>query len=109
MIDVTVTVILKGAGLLGDADTARNDALAAIEAELKQGVATFAGTEITPEAVTGLVTTNAETYEIAKLSYLVAYEDDGVRINQRDVHLPLTGLERLWIRSVALSQSGTGA
>lgn len=109
MIDATVTVILKGAGLLGDPDTARNDALAAIAAELKQGVATFAGTEITPEALTGLVTTNAETYELAKLSYLVTYEDDGVRINQRDVHLPLTGLERLWIRSVALSQSGTGA
>ena len=55
------------------------------------------------------MTTNAETYELAHLSYLVTYEDDGVRINQRDVHLPLTGLERLWIRSVALSQAWTGA
>ena len=106
MIDVTVTVVLKDAGLLGDPESARQNALAAIQGELKAGVAAFAGTELTPAALTGLVTVSAETYDVAKLTYMVEYQDDGVRVNKRDVALPLSGLEQLWIRSVSLSQGG---
>ncbi len=106
MIDVTVTVILKGAGLLGDPESARQTALDAVAAELRSGVAAFAGTQVTPAALTGLVTTSAETYDVAGLTYKVEYQDDGVRVNQRDVTLPLSGLEQLWVRSVTLGQGG---
>ena len=108
MIDVTVTVVLKGAGLLGDPDAARQTALDAIAAELRAGVAAFAGTQVTPTALSGLITTSAETYDVAGLTYKVEYQDDGVRVNQRDVALPLSGLEQLWVRSVSLSQGGGG-
>lgn len=103
VIDVTATVTLKAAGLIGDASANRESARASIEAELRAGVATFAGTEISPATLKGL-TTNAETYDHA-LSYLVNYEDDGVRINKRDVVVPLSGLERLWIGSVKLAEA----
>jgi len=106
MIDVAVTVVLKGTGLDGDPDSERQTALAAIEAELKAGVASFAGTILTPAALNGLITTSAETYDVANLTYKVEYQDDGVRINQRDVALPLSGLEQLWLRSVSLTQGG---
>jgi uncharacterized phage protein gp47/JayE len=106
MIDITVTLVLKGAGLLGDADSARQTALDTVTAELRAGVAAFAGTQVTPAAITGLVTTNAETYDVVGLSYKVEYQDDGVRVNQRDVTLPLGGLEQLWVRSVTLDSSG---
>ena len=106
MIDVTVTLVLKGAGLLGDPDSARQTALDTVVAELRAGVAAFAGTQLTPAALTGLVTTNAETYDLLGLSYRIDYQDDGIRVNQRDVTLPLGGLEQLWVRSVTLDTGG---
>lgn len=106
MVDVTATLVLKGAGLLGDADAARQAALDTLAAELRTGLAGFSGTEVTPEALAALVTRNAETYDVAALTYRVEYQDDGVRVNQRDVALPLSGLEQLWLRSVSLGQAG---
>ena len=76
----------------------------AVEAELKAGLAGFAGTQITPDVLRGLTSTSTDTYDVLALTYLVEYQDDGVRVNQRDVTLPLSGLEQLWIRSVSLSQ-----
>lgn len=104
MIDLVVTVVLKGVGLQGDGDNQRQIALAAITAELRAGVSTFAATVVSPAALTALATANAETYDLVNLTYLVEYQDDGVRVNQRDVDVPLSGLEQLWIRSVVLSQ-----
>ena len=75
-------------------------------AQAAAGVAAFAGTQLTPAALTGLVTTNAETYDLLGLSYRIDYQDDGIRVNQRDVTLPLGGLEQLWVRSVTLDTGG---
>ena len=109
MMDVTATITLKDAGLLGDADNNRQIALAAIEAELKAAVAGFAGTLMTEEILIGLISDSTDTYKVEKLSYLIEYQDEGVRVNKRDVDLPLSGLEQLWIRTVSLSQSGGAA
>lgn len=105
LVDVTVTIVLRDAGLVGDLANNRQVALETVEAELRAGLAGFAGTQITPEVLRGLITAAAETYTVEALSYLIAFQDDGVRVNQRDVTLPLTGVEQLWIRSVVLSQS----
>lgn len=106
MIDVTVTIQLKGAGLLGDPANARQTALDTITAELRAGVAAFAKNQVTPAELSGLITISAETYDVIGLTYTVEYQDDGVRVNQRDVTLPLSGLEQLWVRSVTLGQAG---
>lgn len=106
-LDATVTLSLKGAGLLGDAEAARAAALGIVEGELRAALAAYALGSLSKAALTGLVTVNAETYTISDLSYLVTYEDDGIRINQRDVTLPLSGLERLWLRSVHLAAKAT--
>lgn len=108
MVDVTVTIVLRDAGLVGDLANNRQIALETVGAELKVGLAGFAGGQITPQVLLGLVTVTAETYTVEALSYLIAYQDEGVRVNQRDVTLPLTGVEQLWIRSVVLTQSGEG-
>ena len=46
------------------------------------------------------------TYRLTDLHYHAEYVDAGVRIHQQDVQLPMSGLERLWIRRVALSSGG---
>lgn len=103
MVDVTATIGVKGLGT-SDPDNTRQIAREAVEAELKAGLAGFAGTQITPDVLRGLTSTSTDTYDVLALTYLVEYQDDGVRVNQRDVTLPLSGLEQLWIRSVSLSQ-----
>lgn len=106
-VDVTVTLTLRDAGLIGDADTARAAALSIVENELRTALATYAQDTLSKESLMGLLTVSAETYTIADLTYLVNYEDDGIRINQRDVELPLSGLERLWLRSASLAGKET--
>jgi hypothetical protein len=43
----------------------------------------------------------SETYEVPDLHYKVEYQDAGARIHQEDVELPLSGLERVWLRRVS--------
>jgi hypothetical protein len=100
MLDVTVTIVIKGVGLLDDPESAKTSALGEIEAELKEGLRTFSGAALTKAALKQMLTLS-ETYEVQDLHYKVEYQDAGARIHQQDVELPLSGLEKVWLRRVS--------
>ncbi len=103
MLDLSVNFSLRGAALVGDAATAREVARTEAANRLKDGVAALgAGATLTPALLTNLVP-QTDTYTLTDLHYLAEYLDAGVRLHQQDVQLPLGGLERLWIRRVALA------
>ena len=107
MLDVTLDFTLQGAGTLGDPATAREVARSEAASRLKDGVAALAvGATLNVTLLKAMVPDTA-TYKLGDLHYHAEYIDAGVRIHQQDVQLPLSGLERLWIRRVALSSGGT--
>lgn len=102
LIDVAVNVVLQGAALAApDANAPRSAALADIADKLKQFVATL-GTETLSVALLKGQLTGSETYTVSDLHYKVEYVEAGLRVHQQDVALPLSGLERLWLRGAAL-------
>ena len=107
MLDVTATVVLEGAGLLGDRNTALAAARAEIETQLQDGLETFASPTLSVDSLKGLIT-DSNSYDVSVLHYKVEYVEAGVRVHQQDVELPLTGLERLWIRKVSVEDGGGG-
>jgi len=103
MLDLAVSIALKGAGLLGDPTTARATAKAQIEEELRDGLAKFASPSLTRDGMRGLLK-GSENYNVLDLHYKAEYSDAGVRIHQQDVPLTLGGLERLWVRRVTMNE-----
>jgi phage-related baseplate assembly protein len=108
VLDVSLRITLKGAGLVGPPELQRENARQKVEAELRAGVATLApdggsgsGT-VTVPALRALLLT-ADDYTVDDLHYQASYEDAGVRVLQRDPPLPITGLERFWIGAVTLA------
>lgn len=109
MLDVTVDFALKGTGTIGDPATALEVARSEAASQLKDGVAALAaGSTLGVGLLKSLVPSN-DAYDLLNLHYHAEYVDAGVRINQQDVTLSLSGLERLWIRRVTLATSGSGA
>jgi len=106
MLDVTVSIALKGLGAEGDPETALANAQAEISQRFKDTLPTFGGSVLTVEALGGLLE-ESENYKRLDLHYKAEYSDAGVRIHQQDVQLVLTGLERLWVRKVSVTQGGT--
>ena len=106
MLDVVVDFTLKGTGEIGDPATALEVARSETATRLKDGVSALAaGTVLTVPLLQSLVPPN-DAYDLSNLHYHAEYVDAGVRINQQDVSLPLSGLERLWIRRVTLATAG---
>jgi hypothetical protein len=99
-----VGLTLKGAGLLGDPNTARAAALDQITQQLKNGLQTNPPQTLSPGALQALIS-GADTYTVTGLHYNVEYQDAGVRVHQQDVQLPISGIEQLWIRSVSLENT----
>ena len=86
--------------------TAREVARSEAASRLKDGVAALAaGATLTVRLLKGMVP-DTDTYRLTDLHYQAEYADAGVRVHQQDVTLPLSGLERLWIRRVALAGGG---
>ena len=105
MLDLVLDFVLQGAGSIGDPATAREVARSEAVTRLKDGVAALtAGTTLNAALLTALVP-ETDTYRLTALHYHAEYLDAGVRLHQQDVSLQLSGLERLWIRNVALSGS----
>ncbi len=100
LLDVSVRLVRKGAGLLSDPETLRGE----VEAQLREGLERLEAARLTPEALKALV--KADTFELAELHYRAEYPEGGLRIHQQDIALPLSGLERLWIRKVTLADGG---
>ena len=106
VLDVLIAVTLRGPGLLGDPATNKQAARADAEIKLREGVGTIAaGATLTPALIEALLP-GTDSYTVTVRSYIAAYEDAGVRLNQQNVRLSLTGLERLWVRSVAIEEAG---
>lgn len=105
VLDVLIAVTLRGPGLLGDAATNKQAARADAEVKLRDGVATIAaGATLTPALLEALLP-GTDSYTVTVRSYIAAYSDAGVRLNQQNVRLSLTGLERLWVRSVSIEEA----
>ena len=101
MLDLTVNITLKNAGVLSDKATVQGQ----IEDQLRQGLKTFGQPELNPAALKALAP-DTDDYSYT-LNYKAEYLEAGVRIRQQNVRLPLTGLERLFIRKVALAEGVT--
>ncbi len=108
MLDLSVDFALQGAGTIGDAATAREVARSEAASRLKDGVATLAAGATLNVALLKALVPDTETYRLTDLHYHAEYLDAGVRLHQQDVQLPLSGLERLWIRRVALAGGDGG-
>lgn len=106
MLDLTVDFVLQGAGTIGDPATAREVARSEAAARLKDGVAALAAGATLNVALLKAMVPDTDTYRLSDLHYHAEYVDAGVRLHQQDVQLPLSGLERLWIRRVALTTGG---
>ena len=100
MLDVVVTINLTGTATIGDQTTARENARAEIEVQLRTALKARPFDTLTVNALKGLCV--SENYSVTDLHYKVEYQEAGVRIHQQDVELPLTSLEQLWVRKVSL-------
>ncbi len=110
VLHVTATVTLQGAGLVGDPAANRAEARRQIEQLLRDNIGSLGslgtlGGELTPRALEALLA-EPEGFTAA-LHYTADYAEAGVRVRKRDVALPLTGLESLWIADVTLLEGGT--
>lgn len=108
VLDVAIEVTLVGAALaVADQNKAKSDALVDALDKLKGLVATLESGTLNVELLKSTLADQTEpTYTVGDLHYVVEYVDAGVRVHQQDVVLPLTGMERLWIRKVALLGGG---
>lgn len=105
-LDVAVSVTLKGAALAApDPLAAKSAALAEVTGILAGFVATLESGTLSVNLLKGKLT-GSDTYSVGDLHYRAEYVEAGVRIHQQDVELPLTGMERLWIRNTALINGG---
>ena len=101
VLDVAIEVTLIGAALAApDKNKAKKDALVDAADALKGLVATLESGTLTADVLKGAL--GSATYTVGDLHYWIEYVDAGIRVHQQDVALPLTGMERLWIRKVAL-------
>ena len=106
MLDVTLDISIDNA-LLGPPDSAETKRIALAEsaAKLQTAVANLTTRLSVADLLGALPAT--ETYSILGLHYHIDFVDAGVRIRQQDVELPLTGLERLWVRKVSLAEASS--
>jgi hypothetical protein len=98
--DVTVGVELTDVGRLGDPTATREAARLEVAARLQDRIGALTP-PVTPAALLGLAEPT-EAYTVRSLSYRVEYLESGVRINTADLAIPLSELERPWIRTVRL-------
>lgn len=102
MLDISVAITLRGAALIvPDPASAKATVLQAVADKLKTFVATLESGTLDVDRLQREVP-DTDTYTIDALHYQVDFVEAGVRIHQQDVSVPLTGLERLWIRQVEL-------
>ena len=87
MLDVTVTIVIKGVGLLDDPESAKTSALAEIEAQLKEGLRTFSGATLTTAALKQMLALSdvelAARLEEYKRSLTVGVEERARKLQER--------------------------
>ncbi|MBX3670449.1 MAG: baseplate J/gp47 family protein [Rhodocyclaceae bacterium] len=106
MLDVSLAVTLKGAALAAPSPLdAQQAARADAAAKLQDFVATLESGSLSVNRLKGALP-GTDTYEIGDLHYSLEFVEAGLRVHQQDIEFPLTGLERLWVRNVALLNGG---
>lgn len=106
-LDITVELTFSGAGEIGNIESNASSAAMDIRSDLQQALNSFSGEQVDPAILQGLIP-GSESYSADEVHYKAEYLDDGIRINQADITLPFSGLERFWIRSVSvLDQNST--
>ncbi len=107
-LDLQVTLVLEGAGAIGDEEGNIDNALKEIQSDLQKGLNQFTGGQIDPVALLNMIPAST-TYQVTAVSYArIEYLDAGIRVDTQDIPLPYTGLERFWIRSVKAAETGAG-
>lgn len=102
LIDVAVNVVLQGAALAAaDPQAPLSAALADIAERLKALLASLGSGSLSVALLKGHLA-GSDTYTVPDLHYKVEYVEAGLRLHQQDVELPLSGLERLWLRGARL-------
>ncbi|HEX6748286.1 MAG TPA: baseplate J/gp47 family protein [Longimicrobium sp.] len=97
--DVEVTVELTALGQLGDPQANLEAARLEIAARLQDGISTLQTVDATTLPP---LARDTENYRVTALHYGVEYLEAGLRIRDPDQPVPLTELERPWIRAVRL-------
>jgi phage-related baseplate assembly protein len=101
VLDVTLSVTRKGAGLLTDplqlSNTISSDVTATLNAKFLVG----ALAQLTVDSLTHLLGT-ADTYDITNLNYAVEFEDAGARIRQQNPQINASPSDQFWVRKVAV-------
>jgi len=103
MLDVALDITITNAAL-GPPDREATKLVARDESAVKLDafVATLSNGTLNRNLLRGALPDTA-TYKINDLHYKVDYTDAGVRIRQQDVEIPLSDLERVWIRKVEVN------
>ena len=101
VLDVTLSVTRKGAGLLTDplqlSNTISSDVTSTLNAKFLVG----ALAQLTVDSLTHLLGT-ADTYDITNLNYAVEFEDAGARIRQQNPQINASPSDQFWVRKVAV-------
>jgi uncharacterized phage protein gp47/JayE len=104
-LDISVTIELIGAGLEGDLTANREDARIQVAGQLRSALGEV--TELAAATLLGLLV-ESEFYRVSALEFAKEYVDAGVRINRvfraSDPAVPVSTLERLWVRTVRLME-----
>ena len=107
-LDLTVGIALQGAGLVGDQVANLVNARIQVAGQLRDAVGTLASLSVA--ALKGAIVPR-ETFTITSLSFTMEYSEAGVRINklftEADPAVPVSPLQRLWVRTVKLAGGGS--
>lgn len=104
VVNVTLSVRLQGAGLLGDPAANLQAVRLQVESQLRERIPLL-DEDLTPAGLLRLLA-GAETWEPLSTHYDVNYMEAGVRVRERDVTVTPTTLERLWIGKVTVTGDG---
>lgn len=106
-LDVILDITLRGAGLEGDRAANREDARLQVAGQLRAGAGDLAALSVAD--LVGLLT-ESEFYQVTTVEFVKEYLDAGVRINRvfraGDAAVPVSTLERVWVRTVRLAEGG---
>ncbi|MEO8370929.1 MAG: baseplate J/gp47 family protein [Candidatus Solibacter sp.] len=101
VLDVSMAVTRKGAGLLTDplqlSSTISSDVTAALNAAFRTGSLAV----LSQDSLKGLLGT-AETYALGTLDYSVEYQDAGVRVRQKNPQITPSQSDQFWARRVTV-------
>jgi hypothetical protein len=107
-LDVGVGIALQAEGALGDQAVDLADARIQVAGQLRDAVGTLATLSVA--TLRGAIVPR-ETFSVTSLTFTMEYVEAGVRINklftEADPAVPVSPLQRLWVRTVRLAGGGT--